>query len=59
LSLDLVHASYSDRYWEAHRALEADGKLTHTRAQCPDRDGPRQYELWEPRTGWKTVTIAR
>jgi hypothetical protein len=57
-SLDLVHASYSDQYWRMHKALEAQGKLTHTRAQCPDRDGPRQIDVWEPRTGWKTITIA-
>ena len=57
-SLDLLRASFSDRYWDAHRALEAQGKISHTRDQCPDRDGPRQIEVWEPRTGWKTLTIA-
>ena len=57
-SLDLVRASYSDQYWHLHKTLEAQGKITHTRAQCPDRDGPRQIDVWEPRTGWKTITIA-
>ena len=58
LSLDLLRASYSDRYWEAHRALEAQGKIMHTRAECPDRNGPRHIDVWEPVTGWRTVTIA-
>lgn len=57
-ALDLVRASYSDQYWQLHEALEAQGKITHTRAQCPDRDGPRQIDVWEPRTGWRTVKIA-
>ena len=57
-SLDLLHASFSDKYWEAHRSLEAQGKITHTRDQCPDRDGPRQIEVWAPGTGWRTVAIA-
>ncbi len=54
-SLDLVRASFSERYWEVHRALEAQGKLTHSRETCPDRDGPREIQVWEPRTGWKTI----
>jgi hypothetical protein len=58
-SLDLVGASYSAGYWELHRSLEAQGKLNHTREQCPDRDGPREIRMWEPQTGWRTVTVPR
>jgi hypothetical protein len=53
--LDLIRASYSDRYWEVHRALELQGKINHTRDRCPDRDGPRFIEMWEPASGWKTI----
>jgi len=56
-SLDLVSARFSDRYWEMHRALEAKGRITHTREECPDRDGPRQVQMWEPATGWRTVQV--
>jgi len=56
-SLDLVKASFSDRYWEVHRALEGQGKLDHPRERCPDRDGPREIQRWEPETGWKTLKI--
>ncbi|MFA5908155.1 MAG: hypothetical protein WC815_05225 [Vicinamibacterales bacterium] len=56
-SLDLVSAQFGDRYWEMHRSLEADGRITHRRDQCPDRDGPRQMQMWEPASGWRTVRI--
>lgn len=54
-SLDLLRASFSDRYWEVHQALEKEGKISHTRADCPDRDGPRAIEMWEPQAGWRTL----
>jgi hypothetical protein len=56
-SLDLIRASYSERYWDLHRALESDGKLDHTRQQCPDRDGPRAIQIWTPADGWQTRRI--
>jgi hypothetical protein len=56
-TLDLIRASYSDRYWDFHRALELQGKINHTRDRCPDRDGPRTIEVWEPTNSWKTITI--
>ena len=55
-SLDLVSATFSERYWELHRALETEGKIAHTRLQCPDRDGPREVRMWEPATGWRPAT---
>lgn len=53
-SLDLISAKFNERYWEMHRALEIEGKLTHSREQCPDRDGPRQIRMWAPAEGWRT-----
>ena len=55
--LDLIHASYSDRYWDAHRDLERAGKISHTREQCPDRDGRPTIEIWGPATGWRTQVL--
>lgn len=57
-NLDLIRASFSDRYWEMHRELEVAGKIAHTRAQCPDRAGPKQILVWEPESGWVTMPIA-
>jgi hypothetical protein len=56
-SLDLVSARLNERYWEMHRALEAEGKITHSREACADRDGPRQVRVWEPATGWRTMRM--
>ena len=57
LSLDPIKASYSDRYWDLHRALEARGVLHHTREECPERDGPQELQVWEPQTGWRAVAL--
>lgn len=57
-ALDLVRASYSDRYWEIHRELQSQGKITHSRAECPERNGPRKIRVWEPESGWSTVSTA-
>lgn len=54
-SLELRDAEFGARYWDLHRSLELAGKLDHSREQCPDRDGPRQIQVWEPSTGWTTV----
>lgn len=56
-SLELVGATFNDQYWAMHRTLEQDGTLTHTRAECPDRHGPRQVHVWEPKNGWQAATI--
>lgn len=57
VSLDLVSARFSERYWEMHRALEADGKIPHSREQCPDSAGPRQVLAWEPAAGWRALRL--
>ena len=54
-SLDLLSASYGDRYWEMHKELEAQGKITHTRERCPHRDGPQGMKVWEPGSGWRLL----
>lgn len=56
-ALDLVAARFGERYWEVHRALEAEGRITHRREQCPDRNGPREVRMWEPARGWRTVQV--
>lgn len=56
-SLEPISARFSDRYWEIHRALETDGKISHTRAQCEDRDGPRPVLEWTSATGWRTIAV--
>ena len=57
--LELLYASYTDRYWEVHQELESLGKITHPRSRCPERDGPSQIEVWEPATGWRVQPVSR
>ena len=51
--IELVSATYGDRYWDSHRALELAGKLDHPRERCPEKDGPPFIHVWTPAQGWK------
>ena len=54
-ALELIGSSYGDRYWEMHRRLEAEGKISHTRERCPYRNGPPPAKVWEPASGWRAL----
>jgi len=54
-SLELKSAQYGDLYWDRHRALELEGKLTHTRETCPERNGPPSIQVWDLAHGWRTI----
>lgn len=56
-SLDLVKATYSQRYWEIHDRLQREKKVDHDRAHCPFKDGPAEIRSWSPETGWTTVSV--
>jgi hypothetical protein len=56
-SLELIRASFSDRYWEVRLALEEQGKVSRPRDQSPEKDGPLEIEVWDPQTGWRTQKI--
>ncbi|HEX5216793.1 MAG TPA: hypothetical protein VFV98_15135 [Vicinamibacterales bacterium] len=53
-TLQLVGATYSERYWTVHRQLELAGRISHGRERCPDRAGPRTIRVWTPANGWRT-----
>ena len=55
-ALELTDARYSDRYWDHHRRLELEGRIRHTRAQCPERDGPLFIDVWTREQGWRRIT---
>lgn len=59
LGLDLIAATFSERYWDMHRALEVQGKLAHTAAACPERAGPNVVETWDRLHGWQRQTVQR
>jgi hypothetical protein len=54
-SLDLVSATYSQRYWENHDRLQREGKLDHGRADCPTRNGPAEVHRWSRDAGWTVI----
>lgn len=53
-----VRARYSDPYWDEHRRLELEGRLTHSRETCPERDGPPAIHVWNAAHGWTRTTPA-
>lgn len=56
-SLELVNASFSLRYWEVHEQLFAAQTIDHNRERCPDKDGPRQLQVWAPEKGWTEIRL--
>jgi hypothetical protein len=56
--LRLLTARYSDRYWDEHRRLELEGRISHTREACPDRDGPAAIHVWSG-TEWTRIPTTR
>lgn len=53
--LTLLRARYSEAYWEMHDQLHREGRLSHSRADCPERDGPPPIHVWDAATSrWQT-----
>ena len=46
-----------DDYWQKHQELEASGRITHTRANCPEPRGPRTIRAWRPDGGWRELPL--
>lgn len=57
-ALQLRRARYDDAYWDAHRRLELEGRLAHTRSDCPEREGPAAIHVWASH-GWQRTTVTR
>lgn len=55
--LRIRNAYFNDRYWDLHRRLEMEGKLLHSKADCPDRNGPRAIRKWTSERGWQDVKL--
>jgi hypothetical protein len=48
----------SDRYWQVHREMERDGRLTHAIEQCPEATAAKTIRLWTPTEGWTEYAVA-
>ena len=53
----LREARFNDAYWNWHRQLEAEGRLNHPAADCPERRG-LDVEDWTPGRGWTRRRVA-
>jgi len=55
-NMQFVRARYSEAYWDTHGRLEREGRLTHTRANCPEREGPPVIHVWDSAAGrWQAT----
>jgi hypothetical protein len=54
-SLHIVRRTVSDSFWTWHERFEKEGRLTHTRENCPIRNGPA-VRAWTPASGWREVS---
>lgn len=52
---NLRQTSFDEDYWDVHRQLETEGKISHSKAQCPERDGPRLVRAWDAEKGWREL----
>ena len=53
----ILGAGFNDAYWEWHRRLEHEGRLTHERDSCPHLHG-LEVRLWTPKEGWHSAAVS-
>jgi hypothetical protein len=53
----VTSAARSDRYWQVHRDLEAQGRITHAIEHCPDWQQPLEVRRWTADSGWSTLRV--
>jgi hypothetical protein len=54
---DLISLRYDSDYDMTHRAWSAEGKLSHSLEDCPERLHPEPVRLWTPSSGWTDVPV--
>ena len=54
---ELVSLRYDSDYDMLHRAWSAEGKLSHTLENCPERAHPLPVRLWTPTHGWMSIPV--
>jgi hypothetical protein len=54
---DLISLRYDSDYDMTHRAWSAEGKLSHSLENCPERLHPQPVRLWTPAKGWSDVPV--
>ena len=55
--LRVVEFERADRYWQAHRTFEKQGRIAHTADDCPERAVAHEMQVWTARGGWTQYTV--
>ena len=53
----LLSPLYNSEYNKLHEAWSAEGKLTHSLRNCPERMHPQPVRLWTPSAGWTELPV--
>jgi hypothetical protein len=56
-TLSVTRYDWSDRYWEMHRTLEEQGRISHMAGDCPERNAPVDIRTWSAAAGWGHATV--
>jgi hypothetical protein len=56
-ALSVTRYDWSDRYWQMHRTLEDQGRISHMAGDCPERNAPVQIRTWNAAAGWGHDTV--
>ena len=52
----LQGARPADSFWEWHKRLEGEGRIAHSAADCPHRNG-LEVQRWTRAAGWETLQV--
>lgn len=55
--LALLDQKFDDGYWQMHRRLEREGKISHSDAACPARSRPTPVRVWSPTSAWQALRL--
>ena len=58
-TFELISATRTDSYWDTHRKLEREGRLSHGVENCPERNRPLTVRSWSNGHGWADVRPAQ
>jgi hypothetical protein len=51
-NLGIKNVSVTSAYWDLHRKLEDEGRITHSVARCRERTAPPKVRIWDRERGW-------
>lgn len=55
--LRVVELDRTDHYWQLHRVLEEEGRISHSVDRCPERAQEKEVRYWSIADGWSVDSI--